>query len=205
LSDSELGLDLGYDFPLLSPTAKGWAEVALADFGTFLQDHAQCERKAAASCLSYVSKYPNKTILVDPMISLAREELEHFAQVFRLLQKRSLPLVIAEKDPYVNELIVHVRTGPEERLLDRLVTSALIEARSCERLQLVAAYLTEKNDLELSDFYHTLARSEAGHYRVFFRLAERLFPKDEVQIAIQRLTIAEDAAMKAAPWRAAVH
>jgi tRNA-(ms[2]io[6]A)-hydroxylase len=202
MRDSESSLDLGYDFPLISRTAIGWAEVALADFGTFLQDHAQCERKAAASCLSYVSKYPNITMLVDPMISLAREELEHFAQVFRLLQKRSLPLVIAEKDPYVNELIIHVRTGPEERLLDRLVVSSLIEARSCERLQLVAAHL---QDLELADFYHTLARSEAGHYRVFLRLAERLFPKAEVHAAMQRLSLAEDKAMKGAPWRSAVH
>jgi len=191
-----------YDFPLLSRTATGWAEVATADFGTFLQDHAQCERKAAASCLSYVSKYPNITVLVDPMISLAREELEHFAQVFRLLQKRSLPLVIAEKDPYVNELVVHVRTGVEERLLDRLVVSALIEARSCERLQLVASHL---KDAELADFYHSLARSEAGHYRVFLRLAERVFSKFDVQAAFDRLTKAEDAAIKAAPWRAAVH
>ena len=202
MRDSESGLDLGYDFPLLNRTAQGWAEVALANFGAFLQDHAQCERKAAASCLSYVSKYPNITMLVDPMISLAREELEHFAQVFRLLQKRSLPLVIAEKDLYVNELIKHVRTGPEERFLDRLVVSALVEARSCERLQLVAEHL---KDLELADFYHTLARAEAGHFRVFFRLAERLFPKPDVRSAIERLTIAEDAAMKGAPWRAAVH
>lgn len=202
LGDGVDNSDFSYNFPLKSRTANGWAATALTDFGAFLQDHAQCERKAAALCMSFVSKYPDQTILVDPMISLAREELEHFVQVFRLMQKRNLSLVPAERDIYVNKMIEEVRPGGEARLLDRLIVSGLIEARSSERLQLVGEALT---DAGLREFYLSLARSEAGHYRVFFRLAERIFPQEDVKLAVDRLTLAEDRALKESPWRSAVH
>jgi tRNA-(ms[2]io[6]A)-hydroxylase len=188
--------------PLISPTPAGWADVALADLDAFLQDHANCERKAAALCMSFISKYPNRTQLIDPMVSLAREELEHFAQVFRIMQKRGLALSPNEKDPYVQELTQAVRSDGDERFLDRLIVSGLIEARSCERFQLTAQALTDPG---LQDFYQTLARAEAGHFRVFFRLAEKMFPPDPVAEAVTRLAVAEDRAMRAAPWRPAVH
>lgn len=194
--------DLFFDSPLLSPTASGWAQVAISDLRALLQDHANCERKAAALCLSFVSKYPDRTILIDPMISVAREELEHFAQVFRVMQRRGLSLAPAEKDPYVNAMMQAVRTEGEERLLDRLIVSGLIEARSCERFQLIAEEIA---DAGLRDFYLTLARAEAGHFRVFFRLAGRMFPESEVSAAVARLLEAEDHAMKTSPWRPAIH
>lgn len=188
--------------PLITATPDGWADAALADLDAFLQDHANCERKAAALCMSFISKYPDRTILVDPMVSLAREELEHFAQVFRIMQKRGLALSPNEKDPYVQVLMQSVRSDGDERFLDRLIVSGLIEARSCERFQLAARALTDPG---LQDFYQTLARAEAGHFRVFFRLAEKMFPPDQVAEAVARLAAAEDRAMRAAPWRPAVH
>lgn len=193
---------LSYDSPLLSATPSGWADVALADLGAFLQDHANCERKAAALCMSFISKYPHRTMLIDPMVSLAREELEHFAQVFRIMQKRGLALISAEKDPYVQVMMQAVRADGDERFLDRLIVSGLIEARSCERFQLTTEALS---DPWLKDFYQTLARAEAGHYRVFFRLAEKMFSQADVSEAVDRLSRAEDRAMRAAPWRPAVH
>lgn len=197
-----LQTNFSYNFPLRSRTDRRWAATAVADFGSFLQDHAQCERKAAALCMSFVSKYPDQTVLVDPMISLAREELEHFAQVFRLMQKRGLALLPAERDVYVQIMTEEVRSDSRVRLLDRLIVSGLIEARSSERLQLVGEALTDPG---LREFYLTLARSEAGHYRVFFRLAEKIFPHEDVRTAVERLTLAEDKAMKKSPWRCAVH
>lgn len=191
-----------FDSPLLRPTASGWAEVALSDIGAFLQDHANCERKASALCMSFVSKYPDKTVLIEPMISLAREELEHFAQVFRILQKRGLGLAPAEKETYVQMMLKAVRSDGDERLLDRLIVSGLIEARSCERLHLVSVYV---EDPGLKDFYSTLARSEAGHFRVFFRLAEKLFAAEAVREAIDRLVLAEDKGIHSTPWRCGVH
>ncbi len=188
--------------PLQAWTAPGWAAVALADFPAFLQDHAACERKAAAACLSLVGKYSEHPFLVEPLVSLAREELEHFQQVFRLLTKRGIKLALTDKDPYVKALLAKARHGDDEHLVDRLVISALIEARSCERFELVAA---EIKDPELADFYATLARAEAGHHRVFLRIAERFFAPAVVAAALNRLGAAEAEIMRAVVWRPAVH
>ena len=188
--------------PLKAATPAGWAAVALADFDAFLRDHAACERKAAALCLSFVAKYLEHPFVVEPMISVAREELEHFQQVFRILTRRGLSPGKDEKDPYVKGLQAVMRHTEDGRLLDRLVVSALIEARSCERLELVAEALV---DPELKDFYATLARVEAGHYKVFLKIAERFFDKETVAVAVDRLATAEAAVMLATPWRAAVH
>jgi len=188
--------------PLRVATPEIWAGVALADFDAFLLDHASCERKAAANCMSFIARCSDRPALVEPLVSLAREELEHFGQVYRLIQRRGLCLGPDEKDPYVNLLLGGVRKEPQERLLDRLIAASLIEARSCERFQLVAQRL---EDPELRDFYQTLCRSEAGHYRVFVRIAARLFPEAAVAEALERLARREAEAMLATPFRAAVH
>jgi tRNA-(ms[2]io[6]A)-hydroxylase len=167
-----------------------------------LLDHACCERKAAASALALIARHSRQPQVVEPMVALAREELDHFGQVYRLLQRRGLELGPDDKDPYVNKLLAGVRPEPETRLLDRLVASAFIEARSCERFQLVAAALP---DGDLKDFYTMLHRAEAGHGRVFTRIAGRLFPAPAVAAAIARLAAIEAAAMLATPWRSAVH
>lgn len=187
---------------LRAATAPGWAAQATKDFAAFLADHADCERKAAASCLSFVGKYHEHAFLVDPLLTLAREELEHFQQVYRIMAKRGVTMRLAEPDPYVNGLLAAVRTGETERLIDRLVVSAFVEARSCERLQLVADELT---DPELKDFYATLARAEAGHHKVYLRIAERFATPDALAEAVDRLGVQEAAVMRATPWRSAVH
>jgi tRNA-(ms[2]io[6]A)-hydroxylase len=174
----------------------------LADFDAFLLDHASCERKAAASALSLIARHSEHALLVDPLTALAREELEHFAQVFRLIQRRGLRLGPDEKDPYVNLLLKGIRPEMETRLLDRLVASALIEARSCERFGLLADALP---DGDLRSFYQALYRSEAGHYVVFTRLAERLFGETQAAAALARLARHEASVMLATDFRAAVH
>src|SRR5690606_23748014 len=90
------------DLPLKSLTPVAWVGVVLSDFDHFLVDHAACERKASALCMSLICKYPDRPALVDPMVSLAREELQHFREVYKILEKRGLRLLPDEKDPYVN-------------------------------------------------------------------------------------------------------
>ena len=192
--------------PNLEPTPAGWAEIALANMDQFLIDHACCERKAAASALGLLARHSRMSVLVDPLTALAREELEHFGQVHRLLVKRGLSLGPDEPDPYVNQLLKGIRPGGPDchlgRLLDRLIVSAYIEARSAERFALAATALA---GTELGTFYHDLERSEQGHYRVFVRLALRLFPEAEVAEALARLGQVERDAMLTTPFRCAVH
>lgn len=190
------------NLPLKAPTPQAWTEVVLSAFDTFLLDHASCERKAAALCLSFIAKYSDFPFVAEPMVTLAREELDHFGQVYRLITRRGLKLGLDERDPYVNTLLSVMRSNPEERLLDRLVVSGLIEARGYERFLLLAEALT---DPELKDFYETLGRAEAGHYRVFIRIAERMYPKGEVERAVERLATKESEIMLASALRPAVH
>ena len=188
--------------PLAAATPAAWTRTVLAGFDAFLLDHASCERKAAMLCLSLVAQYGDRPFLVEPLVTLAREELDHFQQVYRLLVGRGLTLGQDAKDPYVNELLKAARSGPLERLLDRLVLSALIEARGCERFGLLSDGL---EDSELKSFYWTLARAEAGHYRVFLRIAARFFPVAAVDAAVERLAPVEAQVMLASPFRHALH
>src|SRR6476646_3479420 len=114
------------DCPLVTTTPADWAAAALPDqraLDHFLIDHAGCERKAAASAIAFITRYSEHSALVEPLATLAREELEHFAQVHRLVLKRGLTLITDEKDFYVNAMIAEARRSPRERLLDRLMIS----------------------------------------------------------------------------------
>jgi tRNA-(ms[2]io[6]A)-hydroxylase len=153
---------------LRSSTDARWLPQALAAFDRVLVDHAHCEKKAAASAMALVSAYPDDAQLVARLARLAAEELRHFRQVHDLLVARGLPLGRDPGDPYAQELLALCRTGARERRTDRLLVSALIEARSCERLSLLAEALP---DPPLRAFYARLARAEAGHHALFADLA----------------------------------
>jgi tRNA-(ms[2]io[6]A)-hydroxylase len=154
--------------PLQSRTDGRWLQVALADLDAVLLDHAHCEKKAALSAMSLVSAYPHLTELVSRCVRLAQEELRHFQQVHERILERGLRLGRDFGDPYAQELARLVRSGGPGRLTDRLLVCSLIEARSCERLDLLASGL---NDQSLAGFYRTLARAEAGHFVLFTDLA----------------------------------
>ncbi|MBM4362074.1 MAG: tRNA-(ms[2]io[6]A)-hydroxylase, partial [Deltaproteobacteria bacterium] len=154
-------------------TPPEWLDAVFADFDAFLVDHALCERKASAMGMSLVAKYPDRTPLMEPLIEFAREELEHFHIVYRLVAARGRTLVGDAPDEYVNALRRLSRSGGDALLLDRLLVPGVVEARSCERLALVAAALT---DPELGAIYRDLVRAEARHHGLFFRLARELFP-----------------------------
>ena len=152
--------------------------------------------------MSFVVRYPDRTALLDPMIHFAREELEHFHQVYKLLARRGLELAPDEEDPYVNLLMKAVRHGRDERFLDRLLVSAVIEARGTERLNLVADVLT---DPELKQFYLRLARAEAQHKNVFIDLAEQFFPLDVVKTRLSWWLDFEAECIQKVPFTSRLH
>lgn len=155
---------------LRSATTPRWTETVLADFDTFLQDHAACERKASAQALALALHYRDKRDLVREMVDLAAEEMDHFRQVYDLLEARGVPLGIDSKDPYVNALQKLVRKGSSAYFVDRMVLFAIVEARGCERFGLVADALPAG---QLKEFYDNITRSEARHHALFLRLAKK--------------------------------
>ena len=186
---------------LRAPTSPRWLPAALAQLDAVLVDHAHCEKKAAANALSLLQAYPDVEGLPAQMARLAREEAGHLARVLGWLERRGLALGRDRGDPYAQGLQGLVRTSPRERQLDRLLVAALIEARSCERLGLLASGLPEG---ELQVFYAELAQSEDGHQRLFVRIAERAHGG----AAGERLHVlldAEAALLGRLPVRPAIH
>ena len=165
---------------LRAPTASGWLDAVLGDFDAFLLDHAACERKASATGMSFVVKYPDRRELIEPMIEFAREELEHFHRVVRVASARKLILTADYKDDYVNGLRSRMRPHGDELFLDRLLVAGVVEARGCERLALVAKALAD-DDPELAALYVDLTRAESRHHALFFRLARIWFDERTVQ------------------------
>jgi tRNA 2-(methylsulfanyl)-N6-isopentenyladenosine37 hydroxylase len=184
---------------LLCETPRAWVELAIERFDEVLVDHAHCEKKAAASALSLLAAFPSSPGLARAMARLAREESGHLAQVLALLEKRGLFLGRDPGDPYAQGLQAMVRQPARERLLDRLLVSAAIEARSEERLRLLATHLP---DPELRRFYGRLAGAERGHAELFLRLAARCEGFDARQAEVLR---AEARLVRELPLRAAVH
>ena len=167
-----LGLHLQTD-----PRWVNLTEISLEDI---LTDHAYCEQKAATSCISLIQRYPDKERLVDELSPIVTEEWGHFRLVLQELHKRNLKLGKQRKDEYVNKLLqFEIKGGSEEdRLLDKLLICALIEARSCERFKRLSEGL---NDEYLRNFYRRFMESEAGHYVTFIELAETYVDKDKVR------------------------
>lgn len=153
---------------LRSSTDPRWTAVAAGDLASTLADHAHCEKKAAASALKLVADHPDRPEQVRALAKLAQEELSHLLAVHVEMARLGIPPAADEGDPYARALVRLVRGGGPHALVDRLLVSALIEARSCERLVLLAGALT---DPRLRDLYVRLARSEGGHERLFVELA----------------------------------
>ena len=185
------------------PTPPGWLEVVLGDFDAFLVDHAASERKASATGMSFVVRYPDRQALLEPLIEFAREELEHFHRVFRVMAARGLTLGPDYKDEYVNQLLKEVRHGGDALLVDRLLVAGVVEARGCERLRLLAGAAALPP--ELRELYDDLGRAEARHHALFFRLARRVAPEAEVTARADALLAREAELIRSLPLRPAVH
>lgn len=172
LQKTKLGLKL--------PTDPRWVDLAEIDLAEILTDHAYCEQKAATACISLIQAYPERIELVEELAPIVTEEWGHFRMVLSELKKRGLRLGRQRKDEYVNELLKFQQKGGsrEEALLERLLTCALIEARSCERFRLLSLYCAEDS---LRDWYHKFMVAEASHYRLFLDLAENYFGKEKTR------------------------
>ncbi|NRB51658.1 MAG: tRNA-(ms[2]io[6]A)-hydroxylase [Saprospiraceae bacterium] len=162
------------------PTDPRWVNLAEMDLEEILTDHAYCEQKAATSCISLIQQYPERTELVRELAPIVTEEWGHFRMVLKELEKRELQLGQQRKDEYVNALLKFQKKGGsrEDRLLEKLLVCALIEARSCERFRLLSLHIS---DDYLKEFYHKFMVSEAGHYRLFIDLAKLYSDEEKVK------------------------
>ena len=177
-------------------------ERALANLDEILVDHAHCEKKAASTAVSLLFKYPEHGSLLVPLARLAREELGHFEEVLGRLEARGLRLRRLVPSPYAARLMTAVRKHEPDRLVDTLLCLSLIEARSCERMTLLAEALT---DGDLRALYRGLLASEARHHRTYVELAAELVPEREVRERLTSLAVHEAAVLAAAPAIARFH
>jgi tRNA-(ms[2]io[6]A)-hydroxylase len=166
-----LGLEL--------PTDPRWVKLTEISLEDILTDHAYCEQKAATSCISLIQSYPERVDMVRELAPIVTEEWGHFRLVLAELDKRGLKLGRQRKDEYVNALLQfeYKSSDRTERLIEKLLICALIEARSCERFRLLSLYI---DDMDLRQFYHKFMVAEAGHYRLFLDLAKRYGQADKV-------------------------
>ncbi len=163
------------------PTDPRWVDLASLDLEAILTDHAYCEQKAALTCISYIQRYSHLEKLVADLAPIVTEEWGHFRLVLNELKKRNLQLGKQRRDEYANQLMKFQKNGghEEDRLLDQLLTMALIEARSCERFKRLSEGL---NDEYMRNFYRRFMESEAGHYTLFIELAETYIDKEKVRL-----------------------
>jgi tRNA-(ms[2]io[6]A)-hydroxylase len=186
---------------LRSRTDPRWVAAALSDLDRTLADHVHCEKKASATALKLIADHPDRPEQVRALARLAQEEAQHFMAVLVELQRRGAPLLPDGGDPYAQALLRLVRGGPD-RLRDRLLVGALIEARSCERLELLGPALPDER---LRELFARLARSEAGHERLFVDLAAAGFGSERTQARLLELAEAEARIVAALPLEPRIH
>ena len=192
---------------LRSPTPPAWANRVLEDPVALLADHAQCELGAASAAQALVHRHPGQARLVDRMAALAIEELVHFRRVVALLESLGGELGEFTESPYVTGLHRAARAraprrGERERLLDRLLVGGLVEARSCERFELLARAAGEP---EIAALYGELGPSERGHAELFPRLAAELFGAERAAERAAELADAEAELIAGLPFAPRMH
>ena len=171
------------------PTDPRWVNIAEKSIDDILIDHAFCEQKAASTGISLIVRYSDLTKLVNEVTPLVAEEWGHFRRVLKEMAKRGVSLGRARKDDYVIGLQSYMIKGNSQGLLlEKLLVSALIEARSCERFRLLSLYCSDES---LRGFYHEFMVSEAGHYRMFIDLAKEYYPEDQVKKRWQEWLVIE--------------
>jgi len=193
----KLNLDLAI------PSKKEWIDAVMADFPSFLQDHADCERKASAMAMSFVAKYPDRKEILPELIATGIEELEHFQQVYDLMAARNIPLSHSiGEDLYVKQLIKLCHSGREERFLDRLLVASVVETRGAERFRMVSE---AQEDPEMHRFYKVLWASEAKHGHIFVKMALNYFPEKQVYDRLEWWVENESRILESLPIKAALH
>lgn len=156
-----------------------WVTIVESNIEEILTDHAWCEQKAATNIITIITYNSEHVDLVTDLLEIAKEEIEHFQLVHNIIKERGLTLGRERKDHYVNELLKFMKKdgSRNEAFIDRLLFSAMIEARSCERFKVLSQNIEDK---ELAEFYRELMVSEAGHYTTFLKFARKYTEKVDV-------------------------
>ena len=183
-------------------TSPEWIKTILNDFDAFLIDHACCERKANALLMSMIAKYPDRKGIISQLIALALEELEHFAEAYAFMEKRGLQFGKDEPDPYVNQLLAQARHGRDERFIDRMLISSVIERRGAERFRIVSENVP---DSELAEFYERLWKSEVKHAHIFVQMLQKEYDTITINARLQELTDLEAKICAGLKLRPALH
>jgi tRNA 2-(methylsulfanyl)-N6-isopentenyladenosine37 hydroxylase len=183
-------------------TSDRWIEQALANLELILLDHSHCELKAAGVAINMMFRYPSERQLVKQLTAIAKEELEHYEQVNQWLDKKHIPLAPLNAPPYGSKLKAQIRHQEPDRLLDCLLVSALIEARSHERLGLLGEHCPEP---ELAKFYRSLMASEARHYGMYWLLATQYCDRSLVDERLSELSLIESEILSTLYHEARIH
>ena len=173
---------------LSSLTSDVWIKLALSNPIEILIDHAHCERKAAGVAIQLMFRYPSETNLPEVLSPIAREELEHFEKILYFLKDLGHALIPLKPPPYASELAKNIRKEEPYRMLDSFLIAGLIEARSHERLSILALNSENKSFRVL---YDSLLESEARHFGIYWKLAKTKFSKDETFKRLEELAIIE--------------
>ena len=185
------------------PSSQEWIDTVMNDFDAFLQDHADCERKASAMAMSFVAKYPDRVEIIPELIETGIEELEHFQQVYKIMQDRGIQLQHSiGEDLYVKRLIKQCHSGIKERFLDRLLIASVLETRGAERFKMVA---DAQDDEDMRRFYKMLWTSEAKHGHIFVKMALNYFDEKMVYDRLEWWIQREAEVIQSLELRAALH
>ena len=188
---------------LATPSDSQWVSRALVDLDEVLVDHAHCEKKAASTAVSLLFRYPQHRALLRPLTQLAREELEHFELLLGHLERRGVALKHQRPSPYAGKLMKAIRPNEPGRAVDTLLILSLIEARSCERMQLLAEALEEP---ELKALYKGLLASEARHHQTYVDMAEQIAdPAEPVRDRLAELAAHEARVLESSPLMPRMH
>jgi tRNA-(ms[2]io[6]A)-hydroxylase len=149
-----------------------WLPKVMSNLPAVLVDHAHLERKAATTALN-LEKYRDLFPRVGELNAIAIEELQHFQLVLDLLKKRGIPFGQPYPSPWISGLMRSVRNGQRHQVIDHLLCCSLIEGRSCEKFQFLAAGLKDQEP-ELATFYGSLVESEGNHYATYLLMAREI-------------------------------
>tara|TARA_Y100000766_G_C18784642_1_gene545037 strand:- start:321 stop:893 length:573 start_codon:yes stop_codon:yes gene_type:complete len=151
---------------------ESWLVKVMDNLDGVLVDHAHLERKAAQSALK-LQRYNELSQDLNELTNIAIEELEHFKLVLKLLEKRKKAFGKAISSPWIFGMMKAVRKGLNEQVIDHLICAAMIEARSCEKFQILSIAL-KTVDKCLSEFYGNLVESEGNHYASYLLMAKKI-------------------------------
>lgn len=183
---------------LANKTDDDWYDRVADDLDALLIDHCHLEKRAASTALAMVFRYTSRPRLARELSRVVREEMEHFELMLDVLDERGVTFDQLDPAPYAKVLVGHIRTQEPATLLDKLLVAALIEARSCERFQILGRRLPDER---LRTLYHDLAVQEAHHHTLYTGLAREYFPAAEVAQRLDELAVAEaDAVQASAGW-----